>query len=314
MTLMRFTMLLSLVSCSGVIETSADSPSTPEFDCAQTTRLSTEQVFRGLEKACVGCHGVSAEYPLFGSEQAFRSMVAENARFVVPANPDESVLLGMLDGSRSPSMPPGNTYAQQQQHDTGLPSIRELRCWIEGLDPTRTQPRTDAALNRRITAELLQKNLEWALGLSPANFATSGVDYGLEEPDRTNPASGANQARSRLLGAPNWLNNTARDDELGASFVQVIVQLSQGWCRKAVGSQVFFRHATVNDGTATPASTVRVRLNVAWVFERVTGEPPSNDTLEGLMALFRLYEGVSTRTAWIATCSGVLRHPLSLTY
>lgn len=316
--------LLPLAACTGTLGSAGSEPTPPmrprTIDCGGAEAPSTSRVHDALRPHCVGCHDTNAEFPLFATSGNFETMVVRNERFVAPGQPEASPLIAMLEGAAGVAqMPPPTPYASLADADERLPSMGELRCWIAGLEARTGPAEVSASLNRRIHAEHLQRNLEWALGLSPTDFSTGGGDYGLEDPDALSPRSPRSQERLRQLGAPNWLNNIGRENELGTSFVQISVQLSQAWCQKAAGSstsggRVFYRFAALSDRTTSPASLERIRQNLGWLFLRVTGETPSPETVDGLLALFRRYEATSTRTAWVAACSGIVRHPLSLTW
>lgn len=309
-----------LSACTGTIGKGAGGDPSGKrphvVDCGTVETPTTPAVYQSLRPSCVGCHDANAEFPLFATQANFEAMVVRNERFITPADPKQSALFAMLEGSQGAlQMPPGTAYAAIADADEALPSLGALRCWVAALDPQAAPVQVAGALNRRVHAELLAANLEWALGLSPTSFATSGADYGLEDPDALEPRSTSNQYRAQQLGAPHWLEGVGRENELGTTFVQVTVQLSQAWCQRAAsGGTAFYRHATATDGTATPASRERVRQNLAYLFERVTGESADPETLDGLVALFQRYEGVNTRTGWAAACSGIVRHPLSLTF
>lgn len=309
-----------LSSCTGsIFGGSADEPHPmrPRVkDCGGEEPWPTARVYEGLKPACVGCHDVGAEVPSFGSSSNFEKMVARNARFVVAQKPDESALFEMLEGKAGATqMPPPLAYAALADENADLPSLADLRCWVQGLDPNAGPGEVSSSLNRRLYAEYLQANLYWALGLSPTDFATGGQDYGVEDPDGLSPRSPRAQYRMQQLGAPHWLAGVARANELGTTFVQVMIQLSQAWCMKVNASnRVFFKYAAASDGLSTTASTARVRENLAYVFERVTGDAASTETLDALIELFRLYDTGTPRAGWAATCAAIVRHPLSLTY
>lgn len=316
---------LMAVGCTGELGGGLPSPfdddETPPMrarvaDCGTLAPVSTSHVYESLRPMCVGCHDENAEAPLFATAGNYEAMVVRNARFIAPSNPDESPLLAMLEGKAGVAqMPPPVPYVTLADANTSLPSLAELRCWVAALDPNLGPAEVSSSLNRRIYGEYLQANLFWALGLSSADFSTGGQDYGLEDPDTTYPRSPRSQYRAQQLGMPNWLSGIPRANELGTTFVQVTVQLSQAWCNKVnAGNRVFFKYATAADGLSTPASTARVRENLAYVFERVTGETASAETMEGLMELFRRYDSGTPRAGWAAACSGIVRHPLSLTF
>ncbi len=318
---MQRALLLVLLTCGcvGQISTPEVAPPPPrprDGDCSSTRAPTTARVYEGLRGACVGCHGDGAEFPLFASASAFEVMVANNARFVTPGAPDTSALFAMLEGTAGAlQMPPSTAYAALADVDPALPSVAELRCWVRALEPSRAPAEVSASLNRRLFAEHLHKNLEWALGVPPTAFTQTGNDYGLEDPDGLRPRSTRARLRLQQLGAPKWLDGVGRSNDIGTSFIQVTVQVSQAWCLKVnAANGTFFKHASAGDGLATPESTARVRLNLAYLFERVTGEPASVETLDGLLELFRLYDTGTPRAGWPATCAAIVRHPLSLTF
>ncbi len=316
-----------LAGCMGDISTprgAHEAPVTPPVvtprprvsDCNEAQPLTTPRVFEGMRASCAGCHAGGAEFPLFASVANFETMVARNARFVVPQKPDESALFDMLEAKTGVlQMPPSVSYATLADADTTLPSLADLRCWVTALSPAAGPVEVSASLNRRLYAEYLQSNLEWALGLTPTSFSQGGGDYGLENPDGLSPRSPRSQYRMQQLGAPHWLKGTPRANELGITFVQITVQLSQAWCLKVSSANtVFYKYASASDGLSTPASAARVRQNLAHVFERVTGETAPAETLDALIELFRLYDTGLPRAGWPATCAAIVRHPLSLTF
>ncbi len=281
-----------------------------------TSSPSSEQVYERLKNTCGGCHGASAEYPFFESQASFDTL-ARNPNFVVPGQVADSRLLHILNAEPGlPQMPPTATYSSLVEQDSSLLSLEQLACWVAGLAPVSSvAPVAQASLNRRLYAEYLKRNLQQALGLKSTDFSTGGADLGLEDPDGLRPQSANNQARAQTLGAPHWLYGVPRNNQIGTSFIQITVQLSQAWCIKAAGGNAtFYKYASATDGLANPTAAPKVRANLAYLFERVTGESPDDETMQGLSALFSRYEPNGTRAAWAAACSGIVRHPLSVSF
>lgn len=310
----RIAFVLLLLSCKGEIQGGL-AAKRPRVIYCQEQSMTATQVFESLSPTCVGCHGASAEYKLFASAANFESMVVRNPRFVTPGDAEHSPLLSMLEGQAgSLQMPPPDAYVTLADRDQSLPSMGELRCWVNALEDSGPVV-TSAALSRRLYQEHLQRNLQWALGLAVRDFSTGGADYGTEDPDGLSPRSPVNQYRAQQLGAPHWLEGVPRANDLGATFVQITVQLSQAWCIKAANSsRVFYKYATGADTLSTPAGAARIRQNLSYLFERVTGDVPDEQTLNGLVSLYAKFEPVNAGTAWAAACSGIVRHPLSLTF
>ncbi len=317
--------LVTTVACKGTISGppapggpgAVGAPLPLPVDCAtNSTPISNEQVFEHLKGTCGGCHGASAEYPFFGSQTSFDAL-ARNPNFVVPGQPADSRLLHMLNAEPGVTqMPPTAPYPSLAAQDPSLLSLGQLACWVARLAPNSSvAPVAQASLNRRLYAEYIKRNLQQALGLKPTDFSTGGSDMGLEDPDGLKPQSANNQARAQTLGSPHWLYGVPRNNQVGTAFIQITVQLSQAWCIKAAGGNpTFYKYAAATDGLANATSAPKVRANLAYLFERVTGESPDEETLRGLSELFARYEPNGTRAAWAAACSGIVRHPLSLSF
>ncbi len=282
--------------------------------CGEVT---TTIVYERLKPLCGGCHGTSSEYRFFADESTFVSTIASNPNLVTPGLADHSVLLKMLAGEPgAKQMPPTQKpYAARIADEPSYLSMEQLSCWVDHLPPVTGVPtQTNAAVNRRMTAEAIARNLSWALGLAPSDFSSGGSDYGLEWPDAVDPNSYVSRQRASAFGAPSWITNVGRNSEVGAAFIQISVPLSQSWCMKAAqkGGSAFYKYASPTDSSTT--APLKVRQNLASMYERVIGEPPVTETLDGLFALYAQYEKVNVRTGWAAACSGIVRHPLAFTY
>jgi hypothetical protein len=320
---------LALMSCdSGGSSGSANNPP----GCGEPG--SNVFVMSGLKPTCEKCHGAGSNRPFFSSLQAFEDLLAYNPAYVVPGDPGASELIHLLKGeSTGPfkQMPTAGAafFALEADGKTSI-GLADIEAWISDL-PERSTPSYDhlkAATIRRIDAEHALVALNTALGLTDPDLFNA--DYtGLNDPDAL-PARSSDafnvvndytfdQAqvypRFETLGGPSWLQGKPRDTSFSPVFLQAIIQMAQARCRAAVekpGNTAILRLVTLAD-TST-AAEAKIKDNLRYLHLRFLGETATDGDTADLYQLYLAYEPKDTTTAWTAVCSGLVRHPLFLSY
>jgi hypothetical protein len=336
---MATAVLLVAAGCVGAVGDAPhvqDSPLPPPASvaCAESK---TDEVRLLLEPSCVGCHGQSSNKPFFVSLAAFENLLVRNPVYVKPGNPDESLLVRVLEGTGDglfKQMPPsGETFSTLAKAGKTHIDVAAVRSWIATLEalPPNEAPDLSTESTRRLTAEELTATLMDQIGLVFEDDFVQGYgqnhgsptiqltgDIGVYSPDASPPpeSSDNREARFLALGGPGWIARRPRDQSISPPFLQTLVQLSQAWCRMAVlkeGNEVFFAKAQRDATSATSAGPIRD--NIAYLYLRMLGEAPSDDDVARVFdEIFVRYEPEGSDVAWTAVCASFVRHPLWLSF
>ncbi|WNG25929.1 hypothetical protein F0U62_19325 [Cystobacter fuscus] len=299
-----------------------------------------DEIRLALAPACEGCHLIGNK-PFFASLTAFENGLVYDERYVKPGDPDNSLLIQMLEGTASgsyPQMPPGQPYGELVANGRVTLSIDKVKAWIRELPPppARLEAADPEAFNvRRLSAEEMVVSLMDQLGLTLEDFVSTS------DPNWRNKAyvvnggklfvwpgdwapgiSGEYVSDSRsverfdALGGGNSLLYRKRDVSFGPSAAQTLVQMSQAWCARAVdkkGNTAVLRHVTLTDKSS--GNPDAVQKNLRSLYLRMLGQPPSDAEAKALYEQVYLpLEAQNTRLAWIGVCASLVRHPLWLTY
>lgn len=320
--------------------TDAGTPGDPMIEQPDCYESRNDEVRWALAGACAGCHTMGNR-PFFASLAAFENGLLYDRRYVVPGDPDGSVLIALLEGRGTGTytqMPPGMSYAMAYAEGKAKISLTELKAFIRELPatpPTPAAPLPEAFTVRRLSAEEMVLSLMGQLGLELADFVDTSspnwreqeltfrggrlgvwpVDWapGISHQYVSDDASGE---RFLALGGPQTLEFRGPDRTLSPSAVQTLVQVSQAWCSQAIdkqGNRAVLRHVTLNDKSDTKAA--EIRANIAALYLRMLGDPAPAEDVEAIyQRLYLPYEATSTKAAWTAVCASFVRHPKWLTY
>jgi hypothetical protein len=138
------------------------------------------------------------------------------------------------------------------------------------------------------------------------------------------PDAAPNKAYSRpgaelflALGGPGFIDGVPRKNQVNPTFAQVMVPLSQAWCRTSLektGNGALLIEASLSDTSATPEGQEKIRKNIAALHFKMLGEPISDAGMSELEALFNEYAAGGTVKGWTAVCSSLVRDPLWVSY
>ncbi len=299
-----------------------------------------ERMRLALAPACAGCHNTgSRDY--WSSLEAFEAQLVYNPRFVVPKNPSASVLIQMLNGTApgsTPQMPPGEPFAALSTSGRVSVTVAQVSDWIANLEPRRALLAEAKAENfsiRRLRGEEMVQALLDQLGLSLEDFVnTDRAQWRDEElvafgqrffifpkdwaPGVSKQYVSDSQAYERFegLGGAANLDNRKKDAALGPAALQVLTQMSQAWCKRAVekpANKAVLGALTLADTGASKA--VAIKQNIARLHLRMLAEPAAPDFVEALYSeVFVPAEATSTTVAWTAVCAVLARHPQWLSF
>jgi hypothetical protein len=242
-----------------------------------------DEIRQRLAPACDRCHGAGTTKPFFASLDAFESLLVANPNYVQPGAPESSLLIKLLEGHGTGTftqMPLGENYdALVAQGKTNLP-LSELKDWVTSLSAMSVsdQPDPGAVATRRLTAEEIADSLMGELGLTRADFAQKqgetwffdAAQLGLFPPNEVGGFAPqynndyAAAARFEALGGPNTMAFRAREKIVSTSALQVLVQVSQAWCRKAVkkpGNTAILKEATLADKSNSAADKIKRNIS-----------------------------------------------------
>ena len=295
----------------------------------------TERVFAGMKPACEGCHSTGVR-GFFASANAFQNLIVADGRLVMPGKPDESELVRLLEArgtSAFKQMPPaGPTYAQLVTQGVARVSIAEVRGWIVGLGVQARDPVPDARASRivRLSALQIQRALYQQLGVGYDDFFTMASNYGIamanqrdenmypmQGPDAF-PASFYEPPAERFLGLGGGATVRQLRNQLSPSptFVQVLTQVSQAWCRIAIakkGNSALFP----NGAAMLTTDPVEVKRTLTRWWFHFLAERPSQvqvDALYDTVFVPLNKEPNGTEPAYVGSCSYFIRHPHWLFY
>jgi hypothetical protein len=299
-------------------------------------RAANEGLMKKLTKNCAGCHAEGSNKPFFASIAAFESLLVYNASYIKPGSSEESELIRLLEGQGKltyKQMPPGGdsfaALAGKGQTDI---SLDDVKAFIRNLKPRQLMVATadpNATTVRRLDARRIRTSLVLQLGIDPEfpygdpqgeklllrdsdtwKAFKSPADY---MPD--NNAYNDLDDRWKGLGGASYLRSTPPNGDISSALMLNLAQLSQNWCRQSVrkvGSPLF-KFAKPTDGSKDKAADVRKNLRSMMV--SLLALQPSDAQVEDLYSsVFLTYEKVDIDTAWTASCSALIRHPLWLSY
>lgn len=319
---MRRALLSSLVvaaACDGVFGGPGTKP--PVDPTMVATECTTPAVFEALSTSCASCHGTGTNRPYFSTVQSFEALIVSKPQWIVPGKPDEGQFLPLLQATASGAftqMPPGEpsaAFAAQAAEGKTAITMETLRCWISGLTGTvSTTPAGPLPVARRLSAEQILVSLEQQLGISGS--AVSVGPYGLSLPDAI-PNTDVYRDRDENLaaiGGSHWLEQRRRNDTVNPVFIQTFVNVSQAYCRTAVGASTnnrVLKFAAASDTSA--AAPQKVKDNIRYLGKLLLAQRLSDADVNEYFELFRSLEPDRT-AAWTGVCAAMVRDPLWLTY
>ncbi len=311
-----------VLGCEGVFGPSKpgdpNDPNDPNHPVA--TECTTPAVFEALSASCASCHGAGTNRPYFSSVQSFEALIVAKPQWIVPGKPGEGQFLPILEGTATGAfaqMPPGEpsaAFAAQAAAGKTNVSMETLRCWISGLKGTVSMtPAGPLPVARRLSAEQLMVALEQQLGVSGSNV----FYYGLSLPDAI-PNTDVYRERDdnyAALGGPHWLELRRRNDSVNPVFIQTFVNVSQSYCRAAVGAPaatntVLKRAAIADTSTAAPQ---KIKDNIKHLGRLLLATQLSDADVDAYFELFKSLEP-DRSAAWTGVCAAMVRDPLWLTF
>lgn len=317
--------VMGLAACEGVFGPST--PGTPDTPTGPTdpnhmvaTECTTPAVFEALSASCASCHGAGTNRPYFSSVQSFEALLVAKPQWIVPGKPDEGQFLPILAGTATGAfaqMPPGEpsvAFAAQATEGKTNITMETLRCWISGLNGTISMtPAGPLPVARRLSAEQMMVALEQQLGVSGSSI----FYYGVSLPDAI-PNTDVYRERDEnfaALGGSHWLELRRRNDTVNPVFIQTFVNVTQSWCRAAVGlpaaSNLVLTRAALTDTSA--AAPQKIKDNIKYLGRRLLSAQLSDADVNAYFDLFTSLE--PDRTAgWTAVCAAMVRDPLWLTF
>lgn len=325
-----YSICLALGAVSGL---GCENAETSKDPCVSEEQANNDAIRKGLEAFCKDCHS-SGNKGFFASLQAFEDLLVYNEALVIPGDPEKSKLVQLLDGKAAGAysqMPiSGDSYAKLADSGKATLTMDEIRSWIKELTPRpkSTAPDPGAITVHRMTAAQLVSTLYAQLGLTADDFYTPGKSYGVT-------LAVQKQEDNLAIISPDWLpgpwgdqgplrryfslgGNSAvanRDTDLTASpgFVQVLVPLSQRWCKMAIekpSSQALLFTKTTPD-TRSDEDAAGIKANIAYQYRHFLSDKPADGEVDGIFNdVFTPLEAESDpRTAWSGVCSYFIRHP-----
>ncbi len=308
-------------------------------DPAQKAR--NEDVMNRLAPSCASCHAADSNKPFFASLDAFETLLVFEPRFVTPGNPDASELVRLLEATSSGpfrQMPIGSdAFAQLAEAGKTQIGMTEIRAWIHELNGAVTMApgARESVVMQRLDAEHVLAALGTQLGLSDDDFWTldgNGVPveakvsrYPARAPDAlpmNTAAIGhsdtpeAAWGRYTALGGAHRLGRLRKRSELSPTFALHFIQSSQAWCARAVEkNQDDLLLGGLTPGDTSELAAPAIRANLARLYLRMIGDPPSEAEIDDLYgSVYLAYEPQGVAVAWTATCTAILRNPRWLLY
>jgi hypothetical protein len=299
-----------------------------------------DEIRLALAPACEGCHTLGNK-PFFASLTAFENGLVYDEKYVKPGDPENSLLIQLLEGSAAgsyPQMPPGQRYEELVTDGRATLSIEQVKAWIRELPPAPARleaPDPEAFTVRRLSADEMVVSLMQQLGLTLEDFvSTTDPNWRNKEyvvnggklfvwPGDWAPgispqyvSDSRSVERYEALGGGNSLFYRKKDVGFGPSAAQTLVQMSQAWCSRAVdkkGNTAVLRYVTLADTSTSNPDAVQKNLRALYL--RMLGQPPSDAEAKELYEQVYLpLQAQNTRLAWIGVCAALIRHPLWITY
>lgn len=319
--------LIALCACAP----GQDRRSAAAQSCADPVSAETARVYQGLRPACEGCHSSGAR-GYFASAATFQQLLAADPRLVAPGKPEDSELVRLLEGQGTGAfrqMPiAGEPYARSSPP---LP-VEDVKAWIRGLSAQRrgASPAPDAPRVARMSAQQIQRALYQQLGLGYGDFFTTVQEYGVPVADASlaaddrypmhgpdmipMPRNDPPAERFLGLGGGSALRQARADASTPPTFVHLITQLSQRWCRLALakaGNRALFPGGAVLSTDAAAVKETILRWHLHFL-----GEPGTAAQAEALYGkvFAPLQQASGAEPAYVALCTYFIRHPQWLFY
>ncbi|MCP3162532.1 hypothetical protein [Myxococcus qinghaiensis] len=323
-----FLLVLSCVLACGSGTTPSHTGQQAQAVCGTPASSETLRVMEGLRPHCEGCHVVGAR-GYFASADAFQSLLVADTRLVNTANPDDSELVRLLEGTAKGAfkqMPIGEkSYAQLVADGTAKLTVDEVRAWIRGLGAQQRDTRPDPQARRitRLSATQMQRALYQQLGLKHDDFFFPAKEFGFEmaEPrdddhyplqptDITpSPRQHATGARFYALGGGSVMYQVSPDRTPSPTFVLTLTQVSQRWCRRALSmpdnTALFPKGATRSANPDEVKATLK-RWSLHFLGERLTDAQVDELYTDVFVPLAT---PTDTEPAYVGACSYFIRHP-----
>ena len=289
-----------------------------------------DEVRQLLAPTCEGCHGAQSNRPFFASIGTFEDLLVYEKKYIVPGKPEESQLVKLLEaaGTGAVKQMPlvGESFAARSQKGATKITLTEIKQWIATLPPPgpkQSKPDFDAPTTRRLRAEEIVVTLRQILGLPEGGLLMmEGVDLLVRGADTAWGTEGYFSwlgdaiARFEALGGPNTLASRAREKNLTPATLQIVVQVSQDWCSRAVaqpGNKALFKYASPT--SKADADAAAIKKNIGYLHLRFLGDVANDAAIDALFSnVYMKYESVGTDVAWTAVCADLVRHPQWLTF
>jgi hypothetical protein len=334
-----------ILACSMLLVACGDPPSSSmgptDGSVPPCAESDNDAVRLSLEPTCIACHGTGASKPFFASLRSFEDLLVYDPFYVTPGDPGGSRLMALLEGRATGAftqMPlGGEPFATRADRGETAIDMAALRDWITTLPPrgaSDTEPDAESIATRPIRAEEILRTLADQVGLDFETDFVQSVSRNFDSPtivlqgpfparspdavfDLHYGADAVAEERFTNLGGPSWLGGVIRRKEMNPGFTLTLSQLSQAWCSYAIvdlDRTALFRHAGADDPSSTHEA--EIKENLAYVHLRMLGEVATAAEIDRLYdSLFLPYESAdSPRTAWVAVCSAMVRHPLWMTF
>lgn len=320
-------LLVSACSTSSSDSGSAAAPANADGGAGPCAVSRNDEVRQLLAPSCVACHGPNTNKPFFATIEAFEDLLVYEPRLVTPNDPEGSQLVKLLEeraeGTYKQMPIVGDSFSKMSASGKTKITLAQVKDWIAHLPPPgprRTSPSPDAPTTRRLTAEEMVMTLRRNLGLEEAGLhATKDVNLVLRGSDTAWSAGESTGANSmslfEALGGPSTLAMRPREKALTPSALQLLVQISQDWCGRAVAipkNPAIFKYATADAKSTTDAAAIK--KNIGYLHLRFLGEVAPVAVVDNLFTnVFVPYEANGANVAWTAVCADLLRHPQWLT-
>lgn len=321
----------------------ADVPPPVDLDTCRETHYT---IFEALRPACEQCHGRDTPPTAFRTFEAFEQLLAYNDAYVVPGNPDESLLVQLLEGDGtgdSESMPPTAPYLGSEAETSRL-SMASIREWVTNLQVCEVDRPPSGPVVRRMRAEQIRLSLYQQLGLSSTDFSGTETGYNSSEGIISNDRSAPTRpyrlySPTDIPGPPHQTTSAGRDDrgydawaDLGgadvfrgsltttstsATFMQRFIPLTQAWCRRSVddgANDALFRDIEREADVVEQVDAAKA--NLRYLYLRLLSIEADDTEIDELYreVLVPLSAEGSATDGWVGTCAALVRDPRWLSY
>lgn len=322
---MRALLLVLFAGCSRTSAPAAEVASTQQASCGEAS-TETVKVMNALAPHCAGCHSIGVR-SYWGSVAGFQNLIVANPKLIVPGDPDASQFVRLLEGKGTGAftqMPIGQkTYADLVADGTAKLTVAEIKAWVRGLTLQARNGSPDFRAPRvtRIKPEQLQRALYQQLGLAHEDFFISAGEYGIPmaesrgddaypfQPNDALPAPRQQGPRDRFqaLGGGSSYGQRKSDSTTAPSFVLTLTQLSQRWCRSALGKTG--NVALFPAGTVRTTDAANVKTTIRRWFTHFHGTRATDAAVDELYSMVWQPLSTDAEAAWVGLCSAFIRHP-----